>query len=122
MPKKPSKKTLVNKLDRAWSKVILSKGKCEVCGSASSLNPHHYISRSNRSLRWEPCNGVCVCVGHHLFKNESFHKDPEWGHYWFEENRWEDLCKINVLRNQIKKWSVEEMQEQLNKLLSILDD
>jgi len=30
---KITKTTLGHKLDKAWSKAILSKGKCEVCGN-----------------------------------------------------------------------------------------
>ena len=119
MPK-PKKKTLTNKLDKAWSKVILSRGKCEVCGSTNSLNAHHYVSRSNRRLRWCLKNGVCVCAGCHLFRNESFHKNPVWGHFWMEENRWEDLQYIACHMNEIKKWTEQEMQEELDNLESKL--
>ncbi len=110
------KKYLTKKLDSAWSKVILSKGKCEVCGKRENLNPHHYISRSNRRLRWDIRNGICCCVGCHLFKNESFHKNPEWGHFWMEDKRWEDLAYINVVMYEIKKWTVEDMESKLKEL------
>lgn len=118
----PSKKTLTKKLDKAWSEAVkyLAGYRCEVCGKMVTLNSHHYISRINRRLRWEPFNGVCVCAGHHTFGNESFHKNPEFGHYWMEENRWEDLNKVLCSMNEIKKWSVEEMQDQLSYLLSIV--
>jgi len=118
---KPKKKTLANKLDKAWSKVILYKGKCEVCGKSENLNPHHYISRSNRRLRWDIRNGICCCVGCHLFKNDSFHKNPVFGHFWMEENRWEDLQYITLHMNEIKKWTLEDMQEHLEVLEKLLD-
>lgn len=118
MPRKISKKTLIKKLDKAWSEAIKKQAgyKCEVCGKKEGLNAHHYISRINRMLRWETYNGICVCTKHHLFGNESFHKNPEWGHFWMEENRWEDLQKINCNMNQIKKWSLDDMQEKLEEL------
>lgn len=71
-------------------------------------------------LRWSLENGICVCAKHHLFGNESFHKNPEFGHFWMEENRWEDLQHIVCNMNIIKKWTVEEMEErflELNKLI-----
>ena len=120
MAGKPKKKTLANKLDKAWSKAILSKGKCEVCGETSSLNGHHYVSRSNRKLRWDIRNGICCCAGCHLFRNDSFHKNPVFGHFWMEENRWEDLQYITLHMNEIKKWTIEDMQEQLDKLNSLI--
>jgi len=119
MPRKPSRKTLKTKLDKAWSIAVKKRAGnvCEVCKSSKSLNAHHYISRSNLRLRWELFNGVCVCPGHHLFNNESFHKDPEFGHYWMEEHRWEDLCKINVEKAKgIKKWTMDELQDKLKEL------
>jgi hypothetical protein len=126
MPRSSSKKTLTNKLDKAWSQVVKQRAgnKCEVCGKVQSLNSHHYISRSNRMLRWDPRNGVCVCAGCHLFKNESFHKNPEFSHYWMEENRWEDLRDINCIMYEIKKWTIEDMEstlEELNNLIKRLD-
>lgn len=115
MPRKPSKKTLTKKLDKLWSKLVLSRGKCEVCGKSEALNAHHYISRSNRRLRWDLHNGICVCAGCHVFKNDSFHKNPVWGHFWMEEHRWEDLQYITCHMNEIKKWTEEEVQEQIEK-------
>jgi hypothetical protein len=112
-----AKKPLIKKLDKAWSYAVKvrAKEKCEVCGKPAT-NSHHYISRSNRRLRWDLRNGVAVCAGCHLFANKSFHKNPEWGHFWMEENRWEDLAYINCVMYEIKKWSEEEMQERYDEL------
>jgi len=115
--KKIKRTTVKNKLDKAWSKRILSKGKCEVCGSTSYLNAHHIEGRRNLRLRWDLRNGVCLCSGCHMFRKESAHQSPEWFHFWLEENRWEDLQHIMCVRNEIAKWSDEDMQEQLNNLL-----
>lgn len=116
MARKVSKKTLGNKLDKAWSRAILSKGVCEVCGETQSLNPHHIEGRRNFRLRWDLHNGVCLCSGCHIFRKDSAHQSPEWFHFWLEENRWEDLQYIMCHRGEIKKWTLEEMLEQLDKL------
>lgn len=118
----PSKKVLTKKLDKAWSEAVkyLAGYKCEVSGVTTNLNSHHYISRNNRMLRWDPRNGVCVSAKHHMFGNDSFHKNPEFGHFWMEENRWEDLQYIVCNMNTIKKWTIEEMQDQLSYLLSLI--
>lgn len=114
--RKIKKSTLEKKLDRAWSKAILSKGKCEVCGGIGYLNPHHIEGRRNFRLRWDLRNGVCLCSGCHMFRKESAHQSPEWFHFWLEENRWEDLQYIMCVRNEVKKWSIEELQIKLLEL------
>ena len=122
MPRKPSKKTLKTKLDKAWSLAIRKRAgnKCEVCGKKESLNAHHIVGRRNLRLRWELYNGVALCAGHHTFKLESAHQDSEWFHFWLEEHRWEDLCKVNVERVKgIKKWSIDELQDKLKELQNI---
>ena len=96
---KPMKKKIKHyKLDDLWSKVVKIRAgnKCEYCGKTTTLNSHHIFSRSNRSVRWLPENGVCLCVSHHLFGTMSAHKAPiefvEWlkderGTEWYEELR-----------------------------------
>lgn len=113
---KQSKSTLAKKLDKAWSKTILSKGKCEVCKSTQNLNAHHIEGRRNFRLRWDLRNGACLCSGCHVFRRESAHQSPEWFHFWLEEHRWKDIQYIMLHRNEIKKWSIEEMEDLLNKL------
>jgi len=83
--RKITKTTLGDKLDKAWSRAILSKGKCEVCGSIEHLNPHHIEGRRNFRLRWDLRNGVCLCSGCHVFRKESAHQSPEWFHFFLED-------------------------------------
>ncbi len=56
------KRTLIKKLDTAWSKRIKQSGVCEVCGKNKPLNAHHFYSRSIRVVRWDIDNGFCLCV------------------------------------------------------------
>jgi len=118
MPRKPSKKTLKKKLDKAWSQLVkLQAGnKCEVCGSTEALNSHHIVGRRNLCLRWEVMNGVCLCVKHHKFGNQSAHENPVWFEDWLKENRSQDLKLIRATMNEIQKWTVEDMQEKLKEL------
>jgi hypothetical protein len=118
MPRKPSKKTLRNKLDKAWSQLVkLQAGnKCEVCGSSETLNSHHIVGRRNLRLRWEVMNGVCLCVKHHKFGNQSAHENPVWFEDWLKENRGQDLKLIRSTMNEIQKWTIEDMQEKLKEL------
>ena len=122
--KKPlTKSQLGKKLDEAWSLAVKIRAgyKCEVCGKMDTLNSHHIVGRRNRMVRWDLRNGVCVCVKHHKFGIESFHEDPLWGREWLEENRWEDYAYLYCVKNEKKKWTYEEMEQQLVKLKKIID-
>lgn len=80
-------KGIDGKLDDAWSLLVkLRNGnKCAVCLKTSPLNSHHIYSRSNKSVRWDVLNGICLCVGCHTFSSKfSAHKTPTEFTYWLE--------------------------------------
>ena len=92
VPKPKKKKDNLDKtmLD-LWSEIVKIRAgyKCEYCGSTKSLNSHHIFSRSNRSVRWDVKNGICLCALHHTLGNMSAHKAPlEFGD-WIREQRGE---------------------------------
>ena len=66
--------------------------------------------------------GVCLCVKHHRFGIESAHEDPLWFREWLEENRWEDYAYLYTVKNQIKKWTLEDMEKQLEELNKIINE
>jgi len=80
--RKPSRKTLKNKCDDIWRKIIRSKIRCEVCGRPGN-NPHHVIGRDNHAVRWDIRNGCLLCSGCHTMNNGSAHKDPQDFMIWF---------------------------------------
>ena len=125
--KKPlTKGKLSKKLDEAWSLAVKKKAgyKCEVCGIGESghLNSHHIVGRRNRRVRWDVRDGVCLCVKHHKFGIESAHEDPLWFREWLEDKRWEDYAYLYTIKNQIKKWTLEDMEEQLEELNKIINE
>ena len=112
-------KGIDGKLDEAWSELVkLEAGmKCEVCGKETTLNSHHIFSRSNRSVRWDETNGVCLCVAHHTFGQWSAHKSPLEFVIWLEENYGKEyLDDLRYRANQSKKWTKWEKEELLEKL------
>ena len=121
MPKAPSKKTIEKKLDKVWSELVKQQAgnKCEVCGKREYLNAHHIVGRRNLRLRWELYNGVCLCSGCHTFKTNSAHQNPEWFHQWLKSYRGEDLKLVHATMNEIKKWSVIDLQECLDNLKTL---
>ena len=83
-----SLKGIDGKLDTLWSELVKLEAnyQCEVCGKTTTLNSHHIFSRSNRSVRWDETNGVCLCVPHHTFNAKfSAHKTPTEFTYWLEK-------------------------------------
>lgn len=51
---------------RKWTKDILSRGKCEICGSIDDLEAHHIIKWADYPKgRIDPANGQCLCHGCH---------------------------------------------------------
>jgi hypothetical protein len=66
-----SKKSLKNKADILWSKIIRINGYCEWCGqSYGKLDAHHIMGKKG-ILRYELRNGVCLCYKHHRLKAHS---------------------------------------------------
>lgn len=86
---KSRRKTLSKGLDDIWRQYIYKRAgnKCEYCGKEGKLNAHHIFSRSNRPIRWDEDNGICLCPLHHTLGNESFHKSPATMLDWLKQER-----------------------------------
>ncbi len=117
-------------IDLLWGELIkLQAGvKCEYCGKTNNLNSHHIFSRSRMNLRWDTDNGVCLCVGHHVFGEFSAHKAPidfvEWlkdkrGNEWYEKLRIKsrEICKFS----NIDKLAIAETLKQRIQSIKVLD-
>lgn len=81
------------------------KDRCTICGKPGN-NPHHYITRRNRAIRWYLPAGICLCPLHHTLGTKSAHKDPEWfrsqmldirGRKWLDDvvQQSNKICKAN---------------------------
>ena len=60
--------------DAAWSTLIRERAgySCEKCGKwygpkHSGLHAAHIFGRGNKSVRWDPENGVALCMRDHLY-------------------------------------------------------
>lgn len=96
-----SRATRIRKLDGEWTGEVYSRGeyRCEFCGKTTGLNAHHIFSRSNFAVRWDPDNGVCLCVAHHVLGTVSFHKAPAEMLEWVKAKRgaaWYDSLRIRA--------------------------
>jgi transcription termination factor NusB len=121
---KESKDSFLNKkLDNLWSKVVRSKGECELCGRKPPevvLHAHHIFSRRWYSTRWDIKNGVCLCTGDHLFKA---HKDVQEFSDWVQDRYGVDY--IDDLRRKAHEtadFTKEQKKELINNLQKMLDN
>ncbi len=115
------------KLDDAWSELVkLRAGMvCEYCGTSRNLNSHHIFSRSKKSTRWDVINGICLCVGHHVFSSKfSAHKTSVEFFLWLEQKKGRDyIDRLRLKAHSIAKWSkfekeiiLKDMQQEIKKL------
>jgi len=119
--KRTPRKKLEDKLDKKWSEIILSKGKCEVSGSQESLNPHHIVGRRNRRLRWDLRNGCCLNSGYHVLRSQSAHQDSIWFMKWLDENRPRDKEYLERVEHEIVKWTMDSLQAKYEQLCAMTD-
>jgi hypothetical protein len=108
MPKRPSKSTLIKKLDKLFSECVRSVGKCEWCGKREQLQCCHIYSRRYRHTRWDTLNAVCLCAGCHF----KAHQNPIDFTKWVE--KYLGVGTLDELRQKahlIKNLTVDEMLE-----------
>ncbi len=113
-------KGIDGKLDEAWSLLVKLRAglKCEYCGTTKNLNSHHVYSRSKRSTRWLPENGVCLCVSHHTFNSGfSAHKTPLEFRDWLVKEKGEDFVNdLMVKANTVQKFYKADKEQMLEEL------
>ena len=78
---KSKRQELILANDKLFRLLILARDKCcQKTGNTERLQVHHFISRDNKRVRWEPDNGILLCSGSHKF---FAHKYPEKFREWF---------------------------------------
>jgi hypothetical protein len=119
-------KGIDKKLDDAWSLLVKLRAgnKCEYCGKTTTLNSHHIFSRSNRSVRWDPINGICLCVAHHTFSSKfSAHKAPVEFTLWLTESKGQDFIdRLRIKANSVSKLHKFEKELLLKELQKEIED
>ena len=66
----------ISPLDKLFSEFIKKRAgwKCERCGNMPDkrgLHCHHYERRRKKSVRFDPDNGISLCLGCHQFLGEN---------------------------------------------------
>lgn len=66
--KRKKSKTPMRSCDELFSRVIRSRGACEVFGCTNlELQCAHGFSRGYRAVRWDERNAFCLCKAHHWY-------------------------------------------------------
>lgn len=110
-PRKVKEKPIawhIKKCDKAFSLLIRSVGSCQNCGSIENLQCAHIVSRSNKTLRWNPLNAVCLCLRCHIFK---FHRSPLEFVEWLEKRYPERMVYLREKRNTILTRTIKDYKE-----------
>lgn len=108
MPKKRNlARWYTKKLDIAFSTLVRNKGRCERCGRTENLQLAHIIPRTNKTLRWDIFNAVCLCVRCHIW---WAHKDPLAFTDWFVANYPQRAVYLEENRNKLVNRSVDDYQ------------
>jgi len=121
MPRKPSRKTLVNKADKVFSEYIRRRyaddngvAECFTCGKKDhwkKLQCGHFQSRKHYSTRWNEDNCQVQCAGCNVFR---YGEQYTFGRN-LDINIREGLAEeLNILSNKIVKYDN-------NDLISLID-
>lgn len=90
----------IKKCDKAMSILVREKGHCEWCGSTQNLQHAHIIGRSNKTLRYDIINALCLCVGCHIYK---WHRSPLEAFEWFQSQYPDRYTYLLATRNILTK-------------------
>ena len=116
---KPTRRSLTRKLDLAWSELIRSRGKCQKCGKTETLQACHIFSRNQRTVRWNPLNGLCLCAGCHFHS----HQNPILFTQFVEKLLGDIRFNLLLKRaREVRKWQLHEMESLLSELESPQED
>lgn len=124
MPKKPSRKTLVTKLDAVFSEYVRRRyakndiAQCVTCGKKDhwkNLQAGHFISRKHYATRWNEENVQVQCVACNVYR---YGEQYRFGLYLGSEKSQELL----QLSREAVKFSDYELQEKINYFKSKLDE
>lgn len=122
MATKPSPKTLKNKADQLFSRIVRARGECHRCRRRPPevvLHCSHIMSRKYVATRWDEDNAQAICQGCHFWQ----HANPAENALFLISSVGED--KLADLRERaisypgrIARVSYEEIVERLKRRLA----
>ena len=126
MPKKPSRKTIVNNLDRVFSEYIRRRyakngiAECVTCGKKDhwkNLQAGHFMSRKHYATRWDEENVEVQCMACNVYR---YGEQYLFAKHLGQEKADELLAKSRTMV-KLKDWELEEMIEKYKQKLLELE-
>jgi len=118
MPKKPSRKTLIKKLDRVFSEYIRkrdtdSKGYGLCCTCAKRIHykeghAGHFMSRRHYSTRWDEENVNLQCSGCNTFRGGEQYK---FALFLNDKYKTDKATELLIKSRESAKYSIIDLQE-----------
>ena len=117
MPRKPSRKTLITKLDRVFSEYIRRRkakndiAECVTCGKRDhwkSLQAGHFMSRKHYSTRWDERNVEVQCVSCNVYQYGEQYKFSK----FLGDELADELLALSRETRKFSNFELEEMIEQ----------
>lgn len=109
--KKPSRKTLIRKLDAKVRELVLARTPyCVTCGSRENLQPGHFFSRTHYSIRWSLDNVWTQCRNCNLKHEQNSWPYTKWMIETFGQGKVDEL---NALHNTITHFKSSDLEEML---------
>lgn len=100
-----------NKLDEAMGKLVREKKRCEWCGSVTNqMHWAHVIGRTNKTLRWDIFNGMCLCAYCHEWR---WHQSPLEAVEWFKSKYPERYDYLMEAKNIVWDWTEDDYRIRL---------
>ena len=129
MPKKPSRKTLIRKLDKLFSEYIRkrdtnSKGYGLCCTCAKEIHykeghAGHFMSRRHYSTRWNEENVALQCVSCNTFHGG---RQYEFALFLNDKYKCDKATELLVKSRESAKFSVSDLQEKIDFYKSLLEN
>lgn len=108
--KQKAKKVAESGVLKLWGKVVIARARntCEYPGckvNFTQLHPHHYFNRKNKSVKYDPDNGIALCHIHHTNGNEAAHLDPDFKEKWLKSGKRDEgwLDRLTKKKNMTVK-------------------
>lgn len=108
--KQKGKKVAESGVIKLWGRVVINRAekKCEYPNCSvnfTQLHPHHYFNRKNKSVKYDPMNGIALCHIHHTHGNQAAHLDPDFKEIWLASGKRPDgwIEELTIRKNKIVK-------------------
>lgn len=116
--KKPTRKTLIRRLDKLVGDIVKARDKkCVQCGSTLNITCGHVFSRANYSTRWDLRNCYAQCLKENMRHEFDPYPFLEYARKKLGEKEYHNLHRLHSTPSHFKNHHLQEMLNELSKEL-----